>query len=234
MTRTILSSARLLLAAAGVVLARPLQAQTFEGILSVNSAGMPPQAGMQYFIKGERLRLELSTPGQPPIVLILDGPAKKQYVVFEDQKAYTTTTFADLLRSTDSVRKQAAILLQKASMTPLGTKATVAGHKCDLYRYRDPKTVNDICLTTDLGALGGVGGLWGHVGRAMEVSNAPEWAMKLVKAGFFALRLADTTGTTIWEVRKVDAQALAPVLFAPPSGYASMSDASGPKPPSPH
>lgn len=231
MTRPIHASAGLLLAAVGL-LARPLPAQSFEGILTVNSASMPPQAGMQYFIKGERLRLELTSPGQPPIVMILDGPAKKQYVVFADEKAYSTTTFADLMKSTDSVRKQSALMLQKASMTPLGTKATVAGHKCDLYRYRDPQSVNDVCLTTDLGALGGVGGLWGHIGRSMEVSDPPEWAAKLVKAGSFALRLTDTTGTMIWEVRKIVPQALAPVLFVPPGGYTSMTDSSGAKAPS--
>ncbi len=232
MTRSTRSSLRLF-AVGFLMLAPALRAQAFEGSLSVFAIGMPPDAGMSYFVKGDRLRLELSTPGQATLVMILDGPAKKQYVIFTDQKAYTTTSFAELMMTTDSVRKESERNLQGASMTPLGTRATVAGHKCDLYRYRDQKSVNDVCLSTEFGALGGVGGLWGHIGRSMEVGNPPPWAVKLVSSGAFALRLTDTTGTTLWEVRRIGAQTLAPELFTPPSGFSSMSDAplGPPKPP---
>ena len=181
---------------------------------------------MQYFIKGDRLRLEISVPGQPLIVLISDGAARKQYVVFADQQVYTSTTFAELARSTDSIRKAAAVLLQGASMTPLGTTATVAKLKCTVQRYRDAKTAYDVCLTNALGALG-VSGLFGNVGPSLDTTEPPQWVQQLLKAGSFALRLSDTAGKTIWEVQKAEAKKLDPGLFAPPAGYAAVSDSSG-------
>ncbi len=235
MIQTIRSSRRPLLgAAAGLLLAHPLPAQRFEGILQVHSAGMKADAGMTYFIKGERLRLEIVAPGQAPIVMISDGAARKQYVLFADQKVYTTMTFAELLHSTDSLRKQSAKLLLGASMTPLGTTATVADHKCAVHRYRDAKSAYNICLTTELGAVGGVSGLFGNIGPSLDATNPPQWVQQLIKAGSFALRVGDTTGKTTWEVRKTEAKRLDPGLFAPPAGFSAVSDAPGtPKRPSP-
>ncbi len=212
--------------AAYLVPAHPLQAQAFEGILSVHSDGMKTGAGMQYFIKGERLRLEITTPGQAPIVMISDGPARKQYVLFTDQRVYTTMTFAELIRSTDSLRKQSAKLLQGASMTPLSTTATIAGHKCTVHRYRDAKSAYNICLTTALGAVGGVSGLFGNVGPSLDATEPPRWVQDLITAGSFALRLADTAGKTIWEVRKAEAKTLDAGLFAPPANYVALADSS--------
>ncbi len=220
-------------AAAVLMAAHPVLAQPFEGILTVHSASMPAAASMQYFIKGDRFRLEIVAPGQPQIVMISDGPARKQYVLFTDQRVYTSTTFAEVMRSTDSMRKASAALLQGASMTALGSTATVAGHQCAVYRYRDPKTGYLVCLTTELGALGGVSGLFGNVGPRLDSTPPPDWAQKLLKAGSFALRLADTTGKTIWEVLKAEAKPLPPGLFAPPAGFVPASDSSGrTKPPS--
>jgi hypothetical protein len=226
MNKPIRPAGPLFAAAAGLLLALPLQAQNFEGVVSVHSATMPPQAGMQYFIKGDRLRLEISAPGKSPIVMISDGPARKQYILFTDQKVYTTTSLAELMRTTDPLRKESARLLRDASMTPLGTTATVAGHRCAMHRYRDAKTVNDICLTTELGALGGLGGLFGNVGRSTDPTDPPQWAQKFLKAGSFALRIADTAGNSIWEVRKVEAKTLDSGLFAPPAGFVAVTDSS--------
>jgi len=225
MTRTDLYSARPLVAiAAGLLVALPLQAQRFEGTLEVHSASMPSRAGMQYYIKGDLMRLELSAPGQSPIVMISDGQARKQYVLFADQKIYTTTSFAEVMRSTDSVRKLSASLLKGASMISSGKNAVIAGHKCTVYRYRDVSKVYDICLTTELGALGGVGGLFGNIGQSMEAEEPPAWAQKLLKDGSFALRLADTVGNTMWEVRRVEAKPLDRSLFAPPNGFAPAAE----------
>ena len=138
------------------------------------------------------------------------------------------------MRSTDSLRKQSAILLRGASMTSSHTTATIAGHKCTVHRYRDAKTAYDVCLTTELGALSGAPGLFGNISPALDATEPPQWVQNLIKAGSFALRLADTTGKTIWEVRKAVAQPLAPSLFSPPSSFVSASDSSGkPKRPSP-
>jgi hypothetical protein len=229
MTKTMLHSARSLVTiAAGLLVALPLQAQRFEGTLEVHSSSMPSRAGMQYYIKGDLMRLELSAPGQPSIVMISDGQARKQYVLFADQKIYTTTTFAEVMRSTDSLRKLSANLLKGASMIPSGQSALIAGHKCSVYRYRDASKVYDICLTTELGALGGVGGLFGNIGQSMEAAEPPAWAQKLLKDGSFALRLADTVGNTVWEVRRVEPKTLDRSLFAPPNGF--VPAAGPPKP----
>lgn len=214
----------LLTTAACLALASPLMAQRFEGILSVRSSSMPAAAGMQYFIKGERLRLELTAPGQSPIVMISDALARKQYTLFPDQKVYTTTTFTELLRATDSIRKQSAALLQGGSMTPTSATTTVAGHKCTVHHYRDAKTAYDICLTTELGAVSGAPGLFGNISPSLDTATPPQWVEALLKAGSFALRLSDTTGKTLWEVRKVTAQTLSASLFSPPADFASASD----------
>lgn len=221
------------LAVGALLLAQPLRAQKFEGVLTVHSASMGAAAGMQYFIKGDRIRLEITTPGQPSIVMISDGVARKQYVLFQDQKVYTSTTFAELLRSTDSIRKKSAALLQDASIAPAGSSATVAGHKCSVYHYRDARTAYDICLTTELGALGGVSGLFGNVGPTLDAAPPPAWVQPLLKAGSFALRLADSGGKTLWEVKKVEPKTLDGGLFAPPAGFVVLADSSAkPKRPS--
>ncbi|HEU5217313.1 MAG TPA: DUF4412 domain-containing protein [Gemmatimonadales bacterium] len=224
MHTSIRSLAGSLLAAIGcAATAGSLQAQRFEGILSIHSTSMPPGAGMQYFIKGDRLRLELTVPGESPFVMISDGPTRKQYTLFTLQKVYTTVTFDELLRTTDSLRKMSASLLKAGTMTPTKTVAQVAGHKCTVHRYRDAKSAFDICLSTELGAVSGAPGLFGNVSPSIDPTPPPAWVQKFIAAGSFALRLADTTGKTLWEVQKVEAKKLEASLFAVPAGFTASA-----------
>lgn len=211
------------LAVALVVASPPaLPAQAFEGVLTMRVRDMPAGSEMRAFIRGSKMRMEIQQAGGAPMVMIADPAAGEEYVLLPGQSVYMAMKLTDLRKLADTLSRQSRSPAG-STMIASGKKTEIAGYRCEVYRYRDPHTALDLCLTKGMGNLGGTAGLFGGIsGRPSAPADEPPWARELSRQGAFALRVADTTGSAIWEVTRIEKKALEPALFAPPHGYRRM------------
>jgi hypothetical protein len=193
-------------------------AQTFEGILTTRVAGMPAGAAMKtYFSKG-KLRMEVTNPGRPSVVMITDPAANKQYTLMPEQGVYMAMDLKDLGDAAAAAAGKTPTTSSTATLKATGRKETVAGVSCEHYAFEDATQKMDLCLTSALGKMPGGAGMFGtpQPGKGQET---PAWAKELAKKNAFAVKVADGTGKVIWEVTGIERKELAPTLFSPPAGY---------------
>jgi len=194
------------------------QGQDFEGVITAKVRGMPG-GEMKTFLKGNKSRVEITAP-QGAMVIISDPSAGETYMVMPAQSIYMVMKMAEAERMADSLIRR-NVPGNEASMTALGKQDEIAGHRCEWYRFREPKTANDICLARGLGMFRGGAPVFGGVspGRA---PSTPTWAKELMRKGMFALKVTDTVGVVIWEVLALERKSLEASLFVPPANFQRM------------
>jgi hypothetical protein len=190
----------------------PGAAQTFEGVVTAKihaaeSAREPTE--VTYALRGGVMRMEMAARGDVRSVIIVDTPAKTNYVLMPQQKMYMTMPYmagaADAQAPPEIVRT--------------GRKETIAGHVCEHWLVKDPSGDLDVCVASGLGAPFSMGG----AGMGRE----PAWAGALRDQRGFPLKVARAGGATILEVTKVEAKKLDGALFAPPADYKKMEMPAG-------
>jgi uncharacterized protein DUF4412 len=210
--------------ALALALASPstLPAQAFQGVLTMRVRDMPAGSEVRAFIRGGKMRMEIQAAAGAPMVMIADPAAGEEYVLLPGQQVYMAMKLTDLQKLADTVGRGSRSPTG-STMIASGKKAAVAGYSCEIYRYRDARSALDLCLAKGLGTLGAAAGLFGGIsGRPGTPSDEPPWARELSRQGAFALRIADSTGATVWEVTRIERKALEAGLFAPPHGYRRM------------
>lgn len=193
-------------------------AQTFEGILTTRVAGMPAGASMKTFFSKGKLRMEVTNPGRPSMVMITDPGANKQYMLMPEQGVYMAMDLKTLTEAGAAAAAKGGVKQGETTLKATGRKELVAGVSCEHYAFEDATQKLDLCLTTALGKMpAGAGGFSApEPGKGQEI---PAWAKALGKKNAFAVKVADTSGKVIWEVTGIERKVLAPTLFAPPAGY---------------
>lgn len=219
---------RLLTAFAGVALvAVPAAAQTFEGVIGLRT----PQGPVEAMVKSGRARLNTQSP-MGAASIIVNPEAKELYIVVDAQKMVMVMKPPAATQRADSTSPA-----DTTSVTPLGVKATVAGHECEVFRFRSGKAAQDVCISSGLGELG-VGQIFGGMGSGMGMmmgrggaGASTAWTGALARKGGFPLRVADTTGTVQYEVTRIEPRKLDEALFTPPADYQRMEMPSFGRPP---
>lgn len=201
----------LLLAAAIAAVPSLAAAQgTFEGVITFQvNAGQTGPSTMQYSVKGNHVRMDVSAEGMSMFTLY-DGAAKTVNMVIPMQQMYMERTM-----DTQALADSAAA--RKHDITWTGRKETVAGHECEHATVTDDAgATSDVCLAKGLGTFvqmnGGMRGRGGAQGGGWEshVGNA------------FPLKV-EQNGRVVMEATKIEAKSLDASLFKIPEGYHKMS-----------
>jgi hypothetical protein len=194
-----------------------VQAQDFEGVITAKVKGMPGGGEMKTFLKGNKSRVEITAP-QGAMVVISDPSAGETYMVMPAQSMIMVMKMADAERMADSLIRRNA---SESSLIPLGKKDEIAGHRCEWYRFREPRTANDLCLASGLGMFRGGAPVFGG-GMPGRSPSMPAWAKEMMRKGMFPLKVSDTVGVAIWEVVALEKKPLEASLFVPPANYQRM------------
>jgi hypothetical protein len=198
-----------------------LRAQDFEGIITAKVKGMPGGGDMKTFMKGGKIRVEVTVPGQGAVAIIPDPVAGETYMVMPAQSMYMVIKMSDAERMADSlVRRNAPG--SDASMTATGRMDQIADHRCEYYRFQDARSATDICMASGLGMFRGGAAMFGGMPGRGRQGETPPWARELMRKGAFPLKVADTTGAMIWEVIALEQKSLDASLFVPPTNFKRM------------
>jgi hypothetical protein len=193
-----------LLAAAPAALA----AQTFEGVISANTAtgnkgGKPTPVVIR--VKGTRWRMDTDMGGGPGSV-INDGQGNVT-MVSHTQKSWTRPPMMQMKQGAD---------LGDFSFSATGKKEKVLDYECEYFQVKnasDPKEDRQWCITSALGYVGYT--------PLRQLSNGNS-VKKTFPKGFFLLKGTDSKGTVFYEVTKVEKKPLDDALFEPPAGYKEL------------
>lgn len=195
-----------------VVVAAPARAAAqgaFEGVVTFQmDAGRQGPATMQYSVKGENVRMDMSVQGMDMFTLF-NGATKTARIVIPMQQMY-------MERAVDPQEIADSASRGKSDLTWTGRKETVAGHECEHATITDDAgTSTDVCLAKGLGTFvqidGGGRGRGGPPGGGWEGRVANEFPLKVQQ-----------NGRTLMEATKIERKTLDPSIFTVPDGYQKM------------
>lgn len=211
-TRT---SSSLLVAAlvAGTLGALPAGAQnTFEGVVTFQvNAGSGGEQTIQYSVKGNKVRMDVSTQGMEMFTLF-DGSSKTIDVVIPMRQMYMERSAADAQHMADSA-------MAKTKIDWTGRKETIAGYECEHANVTDDEgKTTDVCLAKGLGTFVQMGSGMGGRGRSGGMGGG--WEGHLGQA--FPLKV-QRNGTVEMLVTNIQKKSIDDSIFSIPDGFQKMT-----------
>jgi hypothetical protein len=195
-----------------------LSAQDFEGTFTAKVKGIGDATA---YAKGNKARMEMTMAGIGAVVLIHDLAAGQTLMLMPATSMYME------MKTSDVEKMMGAQPGTDGSLTATGRKEQIAGHSCEVYRFKDSKNAMDVCLTSELGAFKAGAALFGGGPRPGRPSETPAWAREMARKGMLPLKVADTTGVPTFEVVTIEKRSVDDALFAPPANYTKMSSPFG-------
>ena len=193
-------------AAAGLPAAARAQG-TFEGVITFNLEPGRGPATMQYSIKGQNVRMDMSMAGGMEMYTLFNADTKTMDMVMPERQMYMEYSAANMPAMGDSIAS-------KARLTWTGQKETIAGYECEHAMISSDSGSTDVCLAKGLGNFVPFGG--GMRGRGATRSG---WESAV--AGMFPLKV-QRGDRVIMEATKIEKKTLDSSLFAVPAGYQKM------------
>jgi hypothetical protein len=209
------------LALGSALLAGPLAAQGFEGVVAYKLTGKGGKStDMAMSIKGTHVRTDMSAEGRN-MAMLLDGQAMTMTMLMDEQKMYMTM---DMKAARERAQAMKPGEHAPPKITPLGTSETIAGRSCDNYLVETEKSKIEVCNSKGLGNFMSAQSPMGR--GASPLSDLENEAYRAYfKDGFFPLRLSSYEGSTkrvVMEATRVEPKALDASLFQIPAGYTEM------------
>ncbi|HEU4988460.1 MAG: DUF4412 domain-containing protein [Gemmatimonadota bacterium] len=203
-------------AAAVATLALPAAATaqgTFEGVVTFQvSAGPGGQQTMQYSVKGDKVRMDMSAGGMSMFTLY-DGATKTVDMVMPMRQMY-------MERAIDNDQAMADSAAAKVKIEWTGQKETIAGRECEHANVTDGEgQTSDICLAKGMGPFMRMNGGMGGRGRGMRGGMGGGWEGHLGQA--FPLKVT-RNGQVEMLATKIEAKSLDDATFRVPDGYQKM------------
>ncbi|MBS0184493.1 MAG: DUF4412 domain-containing protein [Nitrospira sp.] len=205
-----------------------VQAGDFEGILhmTIKHAGTgvsefdgsksQPPSTMNWYLKGDKARVESSRGDGQMHVMIFDAQTRMMQMAMPGQKRYMEISM-DGERGeyvTDAFEKQA--------VERTGKTDKIAGYSCEIWRITDKeenRLKSDVCVAKGFGKAAT---FWIDP-KEMRRSSQPSWVKRLVEEGGFGLRSIhyDDAGKESFrtEVTSIDKKSLENALFAFPADW---------------
>ncbi|MFN7533152.1 DUF4412 domain-containing protein [Gemmatimonas sp.] len=200
---------------AGALLAAPcLQAQTFEGSITMRMGSRGPQGAMsqvvEYLVRGGKMRVTMGGP-MGGAAMIVSPTEKKLYMLLAAQNSYMEMSLPD---SAADRARTAAAGADSVTVTRTGRREQVAGLTCEHVLVSSRGSATDLCLTPELGRF--VNPMASLQGGAL----AP-WQRQL--GAEFPLKVTMADGSVPLEVTKVERKRLSNDLFAVPNSYTKVT-----------
>lgn len=204
------------------LLASPLAAQGFEGVVAYKMMGNGGKSvDMAMSIKGTMVRTDMNAEGHA-MAMLLDGQAMTMTMLMAEQKMYMTM---DMKAARARAQGMKPAEHAPPKITPLGTSETIAGRSCDNYLVETEKSKIEVCNSKGLGNFMSAQSPMGR-GGASPLSDLENEAYRTYfKDGFFPLRLSNYEGSAkkvVMEATRVEAKSLDAALFQIPAGFSEM------------
>ncbi len=201
----------------------PLSAQAgdFEGVLHMTTthAATGSASAMDWYLKGDKARVETSRGEGQTSVMIFDAQARTMHMAMPGQKSYLEISMGG---ERGEHLKEA---LEKQTVERTGKTDKIAGYSCEVWRITDKelnRLKNDICVAKGFGKAAT---FWVDP-KEMRRSSQPSWVKQLVEEGGFGLRSIhyDEAGkeSSRMEVTSIDKKRLDANLFAFPADWAKQ------------
>lgn len=194
----------------GLVLASGT-AQDFEGSVTFKVGGNGQAQTVEYFAKGDKIRLEMVESGGMKVILLLDATQSGATMLMPAQNMYMKMT-EDMAPAMEN----ASLDLQRT-----GKKETILGYVCEQVIVRQDQSVTEAWVTQGLGRFRQAGFTGGP--KSPAVRKIEE---ELLLKGYFPLRMITRGPGGRDEVRmeatSIQKKKLSDDLFAIPSGYQHM------------
>ena len=196
----------------------PLHAGDFEGVIHMKTthAETGTSGAMDWYLKGDKGRVEMSRTDGQKTVMIFDGKTRTMQMAMPGQKTYMEIS---LEGGRGEYLKEA---LEKQSVERTGKTEKIAGYSCEVWRITDKerhRTKSDLCVAKGFGSAAR---FWIDPKEARR-SSQPGWVKQLIEEGGFGLRSIqyDEAGkeTTRMEVTSIDKKSLEATLFAFPADW---------------
>ncbi len=187
----------------------PALAQSpFEGVITVRMHTPQGGADGSYAIKGDKLRMDMSVSSGRDMAVVMDGSAKRLYILLPSQGTY-------MERPLDATQMSTSPSADASKLQWTGKKETIAGLACEhaLVNNEDGSKF-DVCLARGIIFFGPASGI--------GAGGASAWEQQV--RGGFPLRVQRVGDQQpVFQVAKVERKALSDDLFSPPAGWQKMS-----------
>lgn len=196
----------------------PVHAGDFEGVLHMTTshAGTGTKSAMDWYLKGDKARMEMSRGEGRTNVMIFDAKTRTMQMAMGGQQSYMEI-------SLDGERgEHLKEALEHQTVERTGKTEKVAGYSCEIWRITDKqqhRLKSDVCVAK---GFGNAATFWVDPKEARR-SSQPGWMKQLAEEGGVALRSIqyDEAGkeSMRMEVTSIDKKSLDAGLFAFPADW---------------
>lgn len=187
-------------------------AKPFEGLIQLQVQDWQSAEMVNYYVKGDRARMESSPNTSAEPYYILDYFSKKMFVIMTNKDSY----FELSMEKTPSA--QASADSKPESMTKTDETETILGFPCEQWILKENDVTTTMWATKAFSANVTLLGL-----QKQDMRVLFRWDEELKSRGLFPLKLAqqDVNGTDVYkfEVLKIQRKTVNDFLFRIPGGY---------------
>ncbi|MEP6491856.1 MAG: DUF4412 domain-containing protein [bacterium] len=189
----------------------------FEGVMTIRLSGGRGGGDMIYSVKGEQLRIDLSTGGAS--MYVLHDAKNENLMVMPAQKMYMEQP-----QSATGASPQMTPAHKASDFKMTGKTETIAGHTCEHMLISSTDAAQyDACVAKGLGIF-----RMPTTPMGRGPAPSPEWAGI---ANFFPLRVQKVGGEVLLEVTKIEKKSLDNSVFTVPGDYKKLDVGRGGRPP---
>lgn len=165
-------------------------------------------------VKGQKQRMDMTSPDQKMGAVIMDGEAKKMIMLDDAKKTAMVMSLKDPgapPAGPPGAHPAGATPQKEHEFKRTGKKDVVAGYDCEIWTYEEPEQKGEVCVADGLSLLGFGGVSLGALSG--KISGLPLRAISQTKDGKEKDR---------WEVTKIDRRDVPDDKFTIPPGYQTM------------
>jgi uncharacterized lipoprotein YehR (DUF1307 family) len=193
----------------------------FEGKIKFKVTHDGDEMYLDYFIKGDNLRMEMGDNKEAAFIKTSD----KSIVLMPSEKMYMDldNSIFNNLPGMDDADDESDETVEDFNIEKIrtGKTKTILGYNCDQWIFQDSEDESEVemWVTSDLGNFM-------QMDSPMVEGFSPGWGSSLSNKGFFPMLVItkDNNGeeTSRFEATEVNKQTLKNDLFSPPSDYSEM------------
>lgn len=197
------------------------QNSDFEGRVKVNGEHEGTESVVDYFLKGEKLRMEVEQPQE--VVLISKGedmivlmPQKKMYLEFPKDQVEQMQRMMGSGQNSDSED----LIDEDMDIEKTGETKDILGRECEQWVYEDNEKKVETWVASGFGNFMGFK-------NPMEGGNADAWEGLFGDTDLFPMEITqwdkDGNETSKFKVTEMEEESLSDDLFTAPSDYEKMN-----------
>lgn len=194
-----------------------LPPKPFEGLMQLQVQDWQSVEIMQYYAKGEKVRIESSLTTSDASYFIIDNVAKKMFVVMPNRDSYMESSLEKPAREKPSANSNAE------PMTKTDESETILGYPCEHWTLKEGEITTDIWATKALGTAS-----FADLTPSSDTQASFRWEDELKARGLFPLRLTqqDSNGTDVYKliILKIQRKPVNEALFRIPEGYEKIDN----------